>query len=83
MSKDKPEVGDVWIDKETCFRMTFIMVSDYYCEYIEHHTKLVESFDIYRIDANYNGWKKGKKYLGKSKANINELFKTDEKELLK
>lgn len=40
--------------------MTFIMVSDYYCEYLEHHTKLVESFDIYRIDANYNGWKKVK-----------------------
>lgn len=80
MSKEKPEVGDVWIDKETYFRMTFIMVSDYYCEYIEHHTKLVESFDIYRIAANYKGWKKGKKYLGKSKVNINDLFKTELKQ---
>lgn len=80
MSKENPEVGDVWIDTETGFRMTFIMVSDYYCEYIEHHTKLVEFFDIYRIDANYNGWKKGKKYLGKSKVKIEDLFKTDEKQ---
>ena len=78
MSKDKPEVGDVWIDKETRFRITFVMVSDYYCEYIEHCTKLTESFDIYRIDAKYNGWKKGKNYLGKSKANINDLFEVQD-----
>ena len=78
MSKEKPEVGDVWIDTKTRFRMTFIMVSDYYCEYIEHHTKLVESFEIYHFDAKYNGWKKGKKYLGKSKANINDLFEVQD-----
>lgn len=80
MSKDTPEVGDVWIDTETRFRMTFIMVSDYYCEYIEHHTKLVEFFALYHFDTKYNDWKKGKKYLGKSKANIDDLFKTENEE---
>jgi hypothetical protein len=78
MSKDTPEVGDVWIDKENYFRMTFIMVSDYYCEYIEHCEKLCESFDVYRLnDIKNTSWKKGKKYLGKSKANIDDLFKTE------
>lgn len=81
MSKDTPEVGDVWIDKETYFRMTFIMVSDYYCEYIEHREKLCESFDVYRItNIKDTSWQKGKKYLGKSKATIDDLFKTENEE---
>ncbi len=81
MSKEKPEVGDVWIDKETRFRMTCVMVSDYYCEYIEHCTKLCESYDVYRlINIKNKSWQKGKKYLGKSKGNIDDLFKTENEE---
>lgn len=78
MSKEKPEVGDVWIDKETHSRMVFVMVSDYYCEYLEHNEKLCESFDVYRVDDIKNpAWKKGKVYLGKSIASIDDLFKTE------
>lgn len=78
MSKEKPEVGDVWIDKETHSRMVFVMVSDYYCEYLEHCEKLCESFDVYRIDdIKSPAWKKGKVYLGKSIASIDDLFKTE------
>lgn len=81
MSKDTPEVGDVWLDKETHFRMVCVMVSDYYCEYIEHCEKLCESFDVYRItNIKDTSWKKGKVYLGKSKANIDDLFKTENEE---
>ena len=79
MSKDKPAVGDVWIDKKTCFRMMFIMVSDYYCQYIEHREKLCESFDVYQLDNLKNkSWQKGKVYLVKSKANIQQLFEVQD-----
>lgn len=81
MSKDTPEVGDVWIDKETYARMVFVNVNDFYYEYLEHWEKLCESFDVYRInDIKNTSWKKGKKYLGKSKANIDDLFKTENEE---
>lgn len=79
MSKDIPEVGDVWLDKNTHFRMTCIMVSDYYCQYIEHCEKLCESFDIYQLNNIKNTfWQKNKVYLGKSKANIQQLFEVQE-----
>ena len=78
MSKNKPEVGDVWVDKDTRFRMVCIMASDYYCEYIEHCDKLCESFVIYRLEnVKSTSWQKGMTYLGKSKANIDDLFKTE------
>lgn len=75
MSKDKPEVGDVWVAKDGYSRLVFICVNDYYYEYIEHYTKLIESFDIYRVnDIKDQSWKAGYKYLGKSKANLSDLF---------
>ena len=78
MSKEKPEVGDVWYDKMSNQKIVFIMVSDYYCEYIEHYEKLTESFEIYTFTTGTNEWKKGMKYLGKSKANINDLFEVQD-----
>lgn len=77
MSKEKPEVGDVWINNYGT-KIVFICVNDYYWEYIEHCEKLAESFDIYRVKAGYNAWKNGRKYLGKSKANIYELFEVED-----
>lgn len=78
MSKDKPEVGDIWVAKDGNSRLVFICVNDYYYEYIEHYTKLIESFDIYRVnDIKNQSWKKGYKYLGKSKVRIEDLFKTE------
>lgn len=73
MSKEKPEVGDVW-ENDDGVRIVFICVNDYYLEYMEHREVLTESFDIYRVKAGCNAWKNGRKYLGKSKANINQLF---------
>ena len=78
MSKDKIELGDVWIDNETHFKITFIMVSDYYCEYLKHRTKLCESFEVFKVPSHYEGWKYGKTYLGKCKANINDLFEVQD-----
>jgi len=81
MSKDTPEVGDVWIDKETYARMVFVNVNDFYYEFLEHWEKLYENFDVYRItNIKDTSWKKSKKYLGKSKATIDDLFKTDNEE---
>lgn len=77
MSKDTPEVGDIWEDKTTHSRMVFVMVSDYYCEYLEHCEKLCESFDVYQFTTGTNKWRKGMKYLGKSKVSIEDLFKTE------
>lgn len=77
MSELVPEVNDVW-ENEDGVRIVFICVNCFYFEYIEHWDILTESFDIYRVDSNCYDWKKGRKYLGKSKANINQLFEVDD-----
>lgn len=78
MSKDKPEVGDVWLDENSGSKIVFVCVNDYYMEYLEHNTKLVESFDVYRIhDTKSTLWKDELTYLGKSKVKIEDLFKTE------
>lgn len=75
MSKENPEVGDVWLDENSGSKIVFVCVNDYYMEYLEHNTKLAESFDVYRIhDTKSTLWKDELKYLGKSKANVEELF---------
>lgn len=81
MSKDTPEVGDVWISEDKYSKIVFICVNDYYYEYIQHWTKLTESFDIFRItNIKDVSWKKGYKYLGNSKTTIDDLFKTENEE---
>lgn len=76
MSKDiTPEVGDVW-KYHNCFpNMLITNVSDkavdcLYCEEDEFKTLCFEK-DIFT---------KNSKYLGKSKANIDDLFKTENEE---
>lgn len=73
MSKSMPEVGDIW-ENDDGVRIVFICVNDFYFEYIEHWDILTESFDIYRVKNGCNDWKKGRKYIGKSKVNILDLF---------
>lgn len=70
----KPEVGDIW-ENEDGVRIVFICVNDFYFEYIEHWDILTESFDICRVDSNCFSWKNGRKYIGKSEVNIEDLFK--------
>ena len=70
MSKDKPEVGDVWIDLET--------------DRIHHITLVGDDKIWFAMSYEYSGiqvfWEKldmfcqDCKYLGKSKASMKELF---------
>ena len=79
MSKDKPEVGDVWIDTETdrFYHVTHIENDIIWFAMIYEYSGIQvfwEKLDMFFQDC---------KYLGKSKANISDLFKTDKKELEK
>ena len=85
MSKDKPEVGDIWEFKykefETKYYISAIARNPYPC------------FEYYYFTLYKNGnnevaswwWDKERwdkammTYLGKSKANINELFEIEDK----
>lgn len=74
MSKDTPEVGDVWIDTETdrIYHITLVendiiwFAMIYECSGMQ---VFWEKLDMFCKDC---------KYLGKSKANIDDLFKTEE-----
>ena len=74
MSKDTPEVGDVWKYKDG-IKVHIIMVDE----------ETVESFTILG-GSSWSGtfqkdeFLKNHNYLGKSKANINDLFKTENEE---
>ena len=76
MSKDKPEVDDVWIDTETdrIYHITLVENDIIWFAMIYEYSGIQvfwEKLDMFCQDC---------KYLGKSKANIDDLFKTDEKE---
>lgn len=81
MSKDKPEVGDVWIDG--CNRK--ILVADVY-DLINNGYAECIAIDVFRPEIlkhfliPFDEFQ-FLNYLGKSKVKIEDLFKTDEKEL--
>lgn len=84
MSKDKPEVGDVWaFDNGLKFRILKETLSNAmpYEEDVKYpaYEVLEESLEYNFFDELpfINGTFK---YLGKSKANINDLFKTENEE---
>lgn len=79
MSKDKPEVGDVFEYQDTRYIITEINNMGYI--YI-FRPKAQPEF-ISPTFANDGRAFMKMRYLGKSKVNIRDLFKTDEKELLK
>ena len=79
MSKDKPEVGDVWIDTETD-RMHYITLVE---NDIIYFAMIYEYSGIQVFWENLDTFCEDCKYLGKSKVKIEDLFKTDAKELLK
>ena len=75
MSKDTPEVGDVWED-DSGYKVLILKT------FISYSEAISENF-FYRIIYNKGCAKKDYKdissydYIGKSKANINDLFKTE------
>ena len=80
MSKDKPEVGDVWIDE--CNRKILVadvydLINNGYAECIAidvFHPEILKHFLIPFDEFQFLN------YLGKSKANIDDLFKTENEE---
>ena len=77
MSKQrKPQVGDVWIVEETN--------ASFYIEGVEEDViialQAVDKMLLYEIMIDTEVLHKHCTYLGKSKANINDLFKTENEE---
>lgn len=74
MSKEKPEVGDVFEfkTKNDHYKFYVIDVDGYDCEVVvTAQNKIWTSYTLISGDF---------KYLGKSKANINDLFETENEE---
>ena len=72
MSKDTPEVGDVWIDKDDKYKKYIIISSNY-----REQTITVLDKHFWKSSFSYEIFTKFFTYLGKSKANIDDLFKTE------
>ena len=68
----QPEVGDVWENILTGQR-----VNIFYVDKKEIRAWMSFNNSIHLFDFYYEKFIKGMKYLGKSKANINDLFKTE------
>ena len=84
MSKDKPEVGDIFYNEKLDEKIYIYKIWEHdkkgkFVKLLikETYGLFLESFLLNNINF------KSMKYLGKSKANINDLFKTDEKEYKK
>ena len=78
MCKDKPEVGDVWEDRQG-WRVLIVE------RRFSHIRAISENFIIRIIDYRGIGFPNAENignftYLGKSKVNINDLFKTENEE---
>lgn len=76
MSKDTPEVLDVWKDENG--RMFTIIESTHKYTYVA--SKKLRGRGITIKTFTYRKIKNDWQYLGKSKANINDLFKTEDEE---
>ena len=76
MSKDTPEVGDVWKDSYgeeahiLWIGYIVVYVRKYWINNYEYH------YEVCKLD--YNKFIRKWTYLGKSKATIDDLFKTEE-----
>ena len=69
MSKDKPEVGDVWINKTGRKKYYIVSLGNSYVACLVKGLGI--STKYYDLFQNYT-------YLGKSKVKIEDLFKTEE-----
>ena len=70
MSKDKPELGDVWINTKTNKKI--------YITGLGNHVYVVSDSGV-ASSRWYCDFYKLYTYLGKSKANINDLFEIEDK----
>lgn len=69
MNKDKPEVGDVWINKTGTKTYYIVSLGNNYAHCLVKGLGIsTKYYDLFR---NY-------KYLGKSKANIEQLFEVQD-----
>jgi len=87
MSKDKPEVGDVWLYKYEEFKTEYYIsaIASYECP--EYYVFLLYKNGNNQVVGCWWGKEKWEKtllqdftYLGKSKANIDDLFRTENEE---
>ena len=79
MSKDTPEVGDVWEHNGTLIYIEQIG-EKYNKEFVYCFIKLKNSVRAYGHIYTKTYIKRTIKYLGKSKTNIDDLFKTENEE---
>lgn len=78
MNKDKtPEVGDVWLFKDLGIKVRILFVDEKNIEYF-YYTPCIDFISKHTTDT--KDFIKLYKYLGKSKVNINDLFKTENEE---
>lgn len=71
ISKDTPEVGDIWINKTGTKKYYVVSLGNNYVYCLVKGLGIsTKYYDLFR---NYT-------YLDKSKANINDLFKTENEE---
>jgi hypothetical protein len=75
MSKDTPEVGDIWIEKDDKYKKYIILSANYITQTI---TVLDKHF--WKSGFSYEMFTEYFTYLSKSKANIDDLFKTENEE---
>jgi len=76
MSKDTPEVGDVWQSVES--GVIFILTAK--DKYFDNMWHSMANDGRTRIIEVYKHFFETSRYLGKSKANIDDLFKTENEE---
>lgn len=78
MSKDTPEVGDIW--KDSYGEEAHILWVGYIVVYVRKYgiTNYEHHYEVCKLD--YDKFIRKWTYLGKSKATINDLFKTEDKE---
>lgn len=75
MSKDTPEVGDVWEIKDARTYITFL-----HNGFVDSVCRCCSSSYVYDRTYTVNELVREGKYLGKSKANIDDLFDTENEE---
>ncbi len=77
MSKDTPEVGDIWIDNLSCEKKRYHIID---CPSELVLAVKIKRGRIYTQEFYIGAFLNEFTYLGKSKANINDLFKTENEE---
>lgn len=91
MSKDRtPQVGDVWIHKKGDYPIHITDVGSNFIEFVgyivdeytktKHRQYYTNSFSSLNNDERYTRFTEIYKYLGKSKASIEQLFEVENEE---